>query len=401
MISSHYITSSSSWREGTPSSLSSAITVLFDDDNTSESGDNFQEGHVQQTSHVELKPQDDGACGTPVTVVLRCENNVNITSIVVVSNARHMEVYDDRGEYTCTVRGEKLTEVESQAVTYKKVSPFEKSLSSCSLKFLSLAEKKCLKLLRLVVTVSRVAQDELILPKKQIDMVKVRELLSDMSHPIPENVEHLMQTVEQYQENQSSVWNDIQQRAQDSASRNSSVGPMAGMLSALSRASELSRMSSPHSEGLSTDSNALTEAMSKMMTSFSGRHGNPPSADNELYSSLLGICKNVSQMRQNETRRTKNDESEKSEKEASGTEKHGPSINGTERLAEMLQETMVTQLQEMEERMMRSLEKRLDGFEKLLELRLNRMEVIVEQLASSHRNTQSQQSEGQHGYHGD
>lgn len=96
----------------------------------------FQEGHVHQTSHVELKPQDDGACGTPVTVVLRCENNVNITSIVVVSNARHMEVYDDRGEYTCTVRGEKLTEVESQAVTYKKVSPFEKSLSSCSLKVL-------------------------------------------------------------------------------------------------------------------------------------------------------------------------------------------------------------------------------------------------------------------------
>lgn len=83
------------------------------------------------------------------------------------------------------------------------------------------------------------------------------------------------------------------------------------------------------------------------------------------------------------------------------TEKHGPSINGNERLSEMLQETMVTQLQEMEERMMRSLEKRLDGFEKLLELRLNRMEVIVEQLASSHRNTQSQQSEGQHGYHGD
>lgn len=37
-------------------------------------------------------------------------------------------------------------------------------------------------------------------PKRQIDMVKVREMLSSMSAPVPENVQHLMQTVEQYQE---------------------------------------------------------------------------------------------------------------------------------------------------------------------------------------------------------
>lgn len=86
----------------------------------------------------------------------------------------------------------------------------------------------------------------------------------------------------------------------------------------LSRSGELARLSS-QTQGGNADSNALTEAMSKMMASASGRHGNAPGANNQLYQSLQGICKNVSQMRRDERQQTaKPDESEKAEKEASG-----------------------------------------------------------------------------------
>ncbi|XP_071828275.1 uncharacterized protein [Apostichopus japonicus] len=401
MISSHYVSASSSWIEGTPSSLSSAITLLFDDNNA-RSEDSFEPCSVQRFSDVELRPKDEGTDFIPVTVTLQCEKEIQIATLEVVTNARHMEIYDNRGEYTCTVRGEKLTEEEEcQGVNYKKTFVLEKSLPSCSLKLLSLAEKRCLKVSRLAVTVCKVSEEsELILPKKHIDMVKVRQLLSTMSQPVPENVEHLMQTVEQYQENQSSVWSDIQQRAQESASRDTSASPMVGMLSMLSRSGELARLSS-QTQGGNADSNALTEAMSKMMASASGRHGNAPGANNQLYQSLQGICKNVSQMRRDERQQTaKPDESEKAEKEASGSEKDQQSVPGSQGLAAMLQETMAAQLQALEERMMGRLEKRLDAFEKHIELRLNRIEVLVEQFAANNKNKQSE-SEGEQGYHGD
>ncbi|KAJ8025754.1 hypothetical protein HOLleu_33398 [Holothuria leucospilota] len=289
-----------------------------------------------------------------------------------------MEIYDSKGEYLMTVRGQK--EEDGQEMLYRKCLTFESSLPACSLKLLSLASKGCLKLYSLQTSVRRVDPVPTHGPKRQIDMVKVREMLSSMSAPVPENVQHLMQTVEQYQENQSSVWSDIQQQVADSAVKNTSTAPMAGLLSMLARANDMSRLAGRES----TDSNTVTDAMSKMMSSVCGGQVAGQTSGEDLYNSLRGICRNVSQMRvdeKREMRKGREDEEEMGEKESAGMEKELQPPLGDPKTAEKLERRLVAQLEALEERMMGRLERRLDAIETHLELRLNRIEAIVENLS--------------------
>lgn len=374
MISSHYVKASSSWEAVSPYTLYSALT-LNQVDAEHESDNNHQD--TWHNPVVVLQPVDDGNT-SPVKITLEGEAGIHLTAVNIVSNAKHMEIYDSRGEYLMTVRGQK--EEDGQEMLYRKCLTFESSLPACSLKLLSLASKGCLKLYSLQTSVRRVDPVPTHGPKRQIDMVKVREMLSSMSAPVPENVQHLMQTVEQYQENQSSVWSDIQQQVADSAVKNTSTAPMAGLLSMLARANDMSRLAGRES----TDSNTVTDAMSKMMSSVCGGQVAGQTSGEDLYNSLRGICRNVSQMRvdeKREMRKGREDEEEMGEKESAGMEKELQPPLGDPKTAEKLERRLVAQLEALEERMMGRLERRLDAIETHLELRLNRIEAIVENLS--------------------
>lgn len=94
----------------------------------------FSDNDHQDTRHnpvVILQPVDDGNT-SPVKITLEGEPGVHLTAVNVVSNAKHMEIYDSRGEYLMTVRGQK--EEDGQEILYRKTLTFESGLPACSLK---------------------------------------------------------------------------------------------------------------------------------------------------------------------------------------------------------------------------------------------------------------------------
>lgn len=94
----------------------------------------FSDNDHQETWHnpvVVLQPVDDGNT-SPVNITLEGEAGIHLTAVNIISSAKHMEIYDSRGEYLMTVRGQK--EEDGQEMLYRKRLTFESSLPACSLK---------------------------------------------------------------------------------------------------------------------------------------------------------------------------------------------------------------------------------------------------------------------------
>ncbi|XP_022080913.1 uncharacterized protein LOC110973956 [Acanthaster planci] len=221
-------------------------------------------------------------------LVFSCQPRIAVRSVEIISNARHVELYDNQDSYCYTVRGERLAErggdQQTNMIAYSASLSIDNPMPRCRLKLVSLTDKCQLMLSQLQITTTRIEEGSYSMTGgRSIDMAKVRDIMSTLQQPISANVQSLMQTIEQYQKNQASVLDDFQQtaRAQLSSSgdpKASLASNMAGLLSAFSKASSLQQQAAKTPAATSGGDVALTESSNLPRFETQPRDGSPATA---------------------------------------------------------------------------------------------------------------------------
>ncbi|XP_062070419.1 ATPase PAAT-like isoform X1 [Lepus europaeus] len=158
--------------------------------------------------------QDEAAC----FLYLLCDPEAGdaVAAVGVLSSARNMEVYLGQ-EYCGTSRGESVGAVprgsEQEIVFYKKYLKLESSARACKIKLLSLGEKQCVFLSRVVVHVRSVpANSSTRSPAlgSRIDLDKVQTMMQSMGSKLSPGAQQLMNMVRFQQQNRIPVGEQLQ-----------------------------------------------------------------------------------------------------------------------------------------------------------------------------------------------
>ncbi|XP_038046372.1 uncharacterized protein LOC119720657 isoform X2 [Patiria miniata] len=358
-------------------------------------------------------------------LVLTCRPCIAVTSIEIISNARHVELYDNLDSYCCTVRGERLedggADQQTGLVSYLANLTAEGPLPLCRLKFLSLTDKCQLALSRLRVTTTRTEGESYRMTgSRSIDMTKVRDIMSTLQQPIPDNVQSLMQTVEQYQKNQASVLEDFQQAAtarltSSGDSKASLASNMAGVLNAFSKATALQQQmartqttGNPAVPGAApadsrnppqpSDGSPATarppsmDTLAKLMTSF-GMGGAEPGAkateggalseNPDMLSALRAMCRDVSHMRaadREAAERSYGPERRGDREECSTTHENARQVDKSPHRNGMveLEQRLMGYIAASEKRIMGRLDQQMEQLRDHVDLRFNKLESLLE-----------------------
>ncbi|CAN9508854.1 unnamed protein product [Ophioblennius macclurei] len=145
--------------------------------------------------------------GAPCVLTLHCgpESSAAISRLLVTSEARTMEVYDQMGEYCGTVRGEKDDGVQPDSADrgpfFRKQLILEHPSSSCEVKLLSLAGRSSVVVCRVVVVLQPLRPPPARGPG--IDMQQVQSLMEEMGTSLSPGAQNLMDMVQVQQKNQS------------------------------------------------------------------------------------------------------------------------------------------------------------------------------------------------------
>ncbi|KAL6095342.1 uncharacterized protein ACO6RY_16565 [Pungitius sinensis] len=146
--------------------------------------------------------------GSPCVLTLRCPpcSPTAISRLLVVSEARTMEAYDQTGEYCATIRGERddgvQTDSSDRGPFYKKQLILEPPSSACEVKLLSLGGRSSVLVCRVIVGLQRSPPCA---PRGAgIDMQQVQCLVQEMGTSLSPGAQNLMDMVHLQQKNQSS-----------------------------------------------------------------------------------------------------------------------------------------------------------------------------------------------------
>ncbi|KAK5851301.1 hypothetical protein PBY51_002104 [Eleginops maclovinus] len=146
--------------------------------------------------------------GSPCVLMLNCGpcSPSAICRILVISEARTMEVYDQTGEYCGTVRGEREDSVQpdrsDRGPFYKTQLVLEHPSSSCEFKLLSLGGRSSVLVCRVVVGLQSLEPCASRGPG--IDMQQVQCLVEEMGTSLSPGAQNLMEMVHFQQKNQTS-----------------------------------------------------------------------------------------------------------------------------------------------------------------------------------------------------
>ncbi|XP_040033208.2 ATPase PAAT [Gasterosteus aculeatus] len=153
-----------------------------------------------------LLQQTEG--GSPCVLTLRCPpgSPTAISRLLVVSEARTMEAYDQMGEYCATIRGERDDSVQTDSSDrgpfYKKQLILEPPSSACDVKLLSLGGRSSVLVCRVIVGLQR--SRPCAARGAGIDMQQVQCLVEEMGASLSPGAQNLMDMVHLQQKNQSS-----------------------------------------------------------------------------------------------------------------------------------------------------------------------------------------------------
>uniref|UniRef100_A0A3P8SXA1 Si:rp71-19m20.1 n=1 Tax=Amphiprion percula TaxID=161767 RepID=A0A3P8SXA1_AMPPE len=166
-------------------------------------GDEEELSETNQGGAVLLQQMEDGS---PCVLTLHCSSSAAISRLLVVSEARTLEVYDQTGEYCGTVRGWKDDSIQPDSADrgpfYKKQLILEHPSSSCEVKLLSLAGRNSVVVCRVVVGLQSLQPCPARGPG--IDMQQVQCLVQEMGTNLSPGAQNLMDMVQFQQKNQSS-----------------------------------------------------------------------------------------------------------------------------------------------------------------------------------------------------
>uniref|UniRef100_A0A8C2X5C9 Uncharacterized protein n=1 Tax=Cyclopterus lumpus TaxID=8103 RepID=A0A8C2X5C9_CYCLU len=145
--------------------------------------------------------------GSPCLLTLRCAScsPAAISRLLVVSEARTMEAYDQTGEYCGTVRGERSDGVQPDSSDrgpfYRKQLILEHPSSACEVKLLSLGGRSSVLVCRVVVGLQALQPAAARGPG--IDMQQVQCLVEEMGTSLSPGARNLMDMVHFQQKNQT------------------------------------------------------------------------------------------------------------------------------------------------------------------------------------------------------
>ncbi|XP_024140664.1 ATPase PAAT isoform X1 [Oryzias melastigma] len=145
--------------------------------------------------------------GHPCVLTLRCspDSCTAIRRLVLITEARTMEVYDQSGEYCGTARGSKTDRVVSDSADrgpfFSKQLLLERPSSACEVKLLSLAGRSSVLVGRIIVGLQSLQPRPL--PISSIDLQRVQGLVEEMGATLSPGAQNLMEMVQFQQHNSS------------------------------------------------------------------------------------------------------------------------------------------------------------------------------------------------------
>ncbi|XP_074519954.1 ATPase PAAT [Halichoeres trimaculatus] len=146
--------------------------------------------------------------GSPCVLMLKCSHGSSstISRLLVISEARTMEVYDQTGEYCGTVRGVKdesvVPDSSDRGPFYKTQMTLETPSSTCEVKLLSLGGRTSVLVCRVVVGLHTLQAPPVRGPG--INMQQVQCLVDEMGSSLSPGAQNLMEMVQFQQKNQTS-----------------------------------------------------------------------------------------------------------------------------------------------------------------------------------------------------
>ncbi|KAF0025910.1 hypothetical protein F2P81_022791 [Scophthalmus maximus] len=292
---------------------------------------------TNRCSPVLLEQTEDGS---PCVLTIHCSpgSPAAIGRLLVVSEARTMELYDQTGEYCGTVRGERdhgvQQDSEDRGPFYRKQLILELPSAACEVKLLSLAGRSSLLVCRIVVGLQPPLQQR---PGPVrgpgIDMEQVQCLVEEMGTSLSPGAQNLMEMVHYQQKPPASVIS-----AADEAPLTEN-----GATSASSPDSLLSGVNTNNAGQVSH------AHVAEMMSHFlKGQHGQALTSGPELLPMLQSVCGQVTQLRLDD---------------AAVVEREKKLSNGSWEL----DSAMERRLEEMEKRLKEHVDRRLDALEQKLE----------------------------------
>ncbi|XP_035468054.1 ATPase PAAT isoform X3 [Scophthalmus maximus] len=335
---------------------------------------------TNRCSPVLLEQTEDGS---PCVLTIHCSpgSPAAIGRLLVVSEARTMELYDQTGEYCGTVRGERdhgvQQDSEDRGPFYRKQLILELPSAACEVKLLSLAGRSSLLVCRIVVGLQPPLQQQ---PGPVrgpgIDMEQVQCLVEEMGTSLSPGAQNLMEMVHYQQKNQtgslggflpllmgSGAFSILARGANaspgavSSQTQSAESTPPASVISAADEAplteNRATSASSPDSllSGVNTNNaGQVSHAhLAQMMSHFlKGQHGQALTSGPELLPMLQSVCGQVTQLRLDD---------------AAVVEREKKLSNGSWEL----DSAMERRLEEMEKRLKEHVDRRLDALEQKLE----------------------------------
>lgn len=301
---------------------------------------------------------------TPCVLALNCSPTSAIMRLELVSEARTLEVYDQRGEYCGTARGERIQGITLESPDhepfYRKRLLLTQPSTSCEIKLLSLCGRRFVRVLSVTVGLQTMHSGVSVTPG--IDLQQVQTMMEQMGTSLSPGAQHLMDMVHFQQQNQTSSLSSLfpmlmgagalclnppqtlspqseSSTPDTSPNQNGTISQDSGPASADSTCSESSEVRSPVSPA------HISEMMSQLM---SGR-GQALSAAPDLLPVLQSVCGHVTQLRHDNA--------------AVLREIKGDTCD--------LDAEMERRLEQMELRLKEHFDKRLDALEKKLDSVLN------------------------------
>ncbi|XP_008435872.1 ATPase PAAT [Poecilia reticulata] len=145
--------------------------------------------------------------GSPCVLTLSCctASSAAFSSLMVVSEARTMEVYNQLEEYCGTVRGIKDESIQSDSPErgpfYRKQLVLDSPSSACEVKLLSLAGRSSVLIRRVVVGLQELQPSPTRGPG--IDLQQVQTLVEEMGTSLSPGAQNLLDMVQFQQKNQT------------------------------------------------------------------------------------------------------------------------------------------------------------------------------------------------------
>ncbi|XP_019964851.2 ATPase PAAT [Paralichthys olivaceus] len=348
--------------------------------------DELGQSEGDETNRPVLLEQTEEGSPCVLTVCCSSSSSAAINRLLVISEARTMELYNQTGEYCGTVRGERDDSIQQdrddRGPFYRKQLILDLPSSACEVKLLSLAGRNSVLVCRVFVGLQPLQPCPVRGPG--IDMEQVQCLVEEMGTSLSPGAQNLMEMVHFQQKNQTSSLGGflpllmgggalsvlargantspaaVSNQNQSAASTPpvGSISPAGetppsenGTMSTGSTSSPDSILSDINTENSASgdNRNLVNHAhLAEMMSQFlKGQHGQALNSGPEFLPMLQSVCGQVTQLRLDDA----------------AAEKERQMRNGTWEL----DPAMERRLEEMERRLKEHVDRRLDALEQKLE----------------------------------